>query len=268
MSNLLTYKSFTPRQLPGVWGWWDGSDPLGNGSKPTGAQATWVDKSAYKNNFTQATGANQPTVLTNAKNGRNGLLFSTTKTMLTANPPLGATFTTNPRSLILVFSITTTIAGANHVIWNQGNGGNGTNTTFGHFNAGGATLGIDSGGSGQYITYNTTTLVQNTFYIWEYYSPSGTLTASNAIINDIANSVTSHAYTGGVVASSAMTIGGSGGVTMLEIIASSSQLSTVQASMLRTYLKIKWGIGANTFGLVNGNTFGLINGNTLGLVYF
>ncbi len=245
--NSILLAPFTPRQLPGLWGWWDGNDINGNGINPSNGSslALIADKSGYGNNFTQVTGANQPTFSSNAKNGRGGILLTSTRTMSTINPPAGATFGNNARSLILVFALTTTIAGNNHLVWNQGGGGNGNNSAFGHFNAGGARLGIDSGGTGQYVTFDTTVITVNTFYVWEYYCASGVLTSSTSIITGTSQGATNHGYPGGnpgLVASSAITIGGASNVTLLELIACNVQLNTAQQKQVRYYVRGKWAI--------------------------
>lgn len=249
-NNMLTfpvmYNSFNPRQLgTQLVGWWDGSNPSGNGVIPSNGTSisTFVDLSSYENNFTQATGGSQPTFIASAKNGMGALNLSSTLTMATANPPNGFTFTTNPRSLILVFAFTTAVSSQNNIVWNQGGAGNGNNSVFGHFNAGGTTLGVDSGGSGQYITFNAVTNIsQNTFYVWEYYCASGTLSNSTGIVNGSSTGAISHGYTGGTVASSAITIGGLGGLTLCEIIACNQQLNTSQQNLTRAYLRNKWAI--------------------------
>lgn len=239
---------FNPRQLPGLVGWWDGNDPSANGIKPANGSAisSWKDKSKFGNNLTQSSGSLQPIFTTNVKNGLPALNFNNTQALTSVNPPSGWTFGTNPRSIIFVFNITQAISGNNQVIFGQGLGGNGNNTTFGHLNAGGAVFGIDSGGSGGFVTFNSTTAVQNTFYIWEYYCPSGTLTASTSIINGTSQGATSHSYTGGVVASSAVTAGNPNTVSLngnfCEIIACNTNLSSAQQSLTRNYLKGKWGI--------------------------
>ena len=225
-------------------GWWDCNDPSANGVQPAnGASlATLVDKSTSGNDFTQATGAAQPTFSASAKNGKGGILLSTTQSMATINPPNNWTFGTSGRSLVMVFAITTTISGANHLILSQGGGGNGNNTFFGHFNAGGAVMGVDSGGSGGFVTYNSSAITINTFYVWEYYCASGTLTASTSTINGTAQGATNHSYTGVTVASSALTIGTSGGITLLEIVACNQLLSNTLQNNLRAYLRGKWAI--------------------------
>jgi hypothetical protein len=241
--------TFEPRNLGSILtGWWDGNDPSANGTKPANnaSVSTWVDKSTYGNNLTQGTGALQFVYKTSLKNGLGGFSVNTAQAMTSANPPSGWTFGTNARSIIFVFNITGTISGNNQVVWGQGGGGNGNNTTFGHLNAGGAVFGIDSGGTGNYVTFNTTTVVQNTYYVWEYYCPSGTLTASTSVINGTSQSATSHSYTGGVVASSAVTAGNPNAVSLngnyLEVIACNAQLNSTQQTLVRAYLRNKWNI--------------------------
>lgn len=240
---------FEPRNLGSILtGWWDGNDVSANGTKPFNGTsiATWTDKSIYGNNLSQVTGALQPTFVTSLKNGLSGLAFNNAQAITSANPPNGWTFGTNARSMIFVFNITQTISGNNQVVWGQGGGGNGNNTTFGHLNAGGAVFGIDSGGIGGYVTFDTTATVQNTFYVWEYYCASGTLTSSTSVINGTSQGATSHGYIGGTVVSSAVTAGNPNTVSLsgniCEIISCNVQLSSIQQAAVRTYLRNKWNI--------------------------
>lgn len=240
---------FTPPNALGniVVGWWDGNDPNGNGVLPSNntSISSWVDKSGYGNNLTQSTGVLQPIFKLNVRNGLSALNFNTAQALTSTNPPSGWTFGNSSRSMIFVFNITGTISGANQVVWGQGGGGNGNNTTFGHLNAGGAVFGIDSGGTGNYVTFNTTATVQNTFYIWEYYCPSGLLSSSTSVINNTSQGATSHSYGGGTVVSSAVSAGNPNSVSlngnMCEIIACNAQLTSGQQSQIRSYLQYKWG---------------------------
>src|SRR5665213_2171264 len=111
---------FNPRQLGNILtGWWDGNNPNGNGILPSNGApiSSFVDLSGYGNVFSQATGGSQPVFSASAKNGRNAILLTNSHFMTTINPPNGFTFGSNPRSLILVFSLTNTIIGNNHIIW-------------------------------------------------------------------------------------------------------------------------------------------------------
>ncbi len=245
---LLSEPVFSPTKLPSLVGWWDGNDPNATGVKPSNGASisTWVDKSTFGNNLTQGTGALQPIFTNNVKNGLSALTYTNTKALTSTNPPSGWTFTTNPRSMIFVFNITQTISGNNQVVWGQGGGGTGNNSTFGHLAAGGAVFGVDSGGTGGYITFNTTTVTQNTFYIWEYYCPTGNLISSTSVINGVSQGPTNHSYTGGFVASSAVTAGNPNTVSLsgnfCEILAFNANLSSFNRSLIRSYLKGKWAI--------------------------
>src|SRR6185437_10213958 len=99
--------------------WLDGADPNGNGTIPANgtSMSTWVDKSKYKNNFTQGTVASQPTYTTNLQNSKGGFTFPSTQSLVSPNPCAGMTFTTNPRSTFIVFQFTGVLSGNNNGIW-------------------------------------------------------------------------------------------------------------------------------------------------------
>ena len=59
-----------PTTIPGLTCWFDAFDT------PTGAVASWSDKSGKKNHATQATGSQQPICTANQLSGKNTLLFT------------------------------------------------------------------------------------------------------------------------------------------------------------------------------------------------
>lgn len=70
---------FSPKSLPGLALWLDGSDTAST-VLDTGV-TTWKDKSGNARDFTQTTGANQPTLTT--LNGRQALSFNGSSTQMT-----------------------------------------------------------------------------------------------------------------------------------------------------------------------------------------
>lgn len=74
---------FTPKSVPGLFGWWDFSDSATvtlSGSSITAV----ADKSGNGRNATQGSANNQPTLATAAKNGRNAADFDGTNDALDA----------------------------------------------------------------------------------------------------------------------------------------------------------------------------------------
>jgi hypothetical protein len=65
---------FDPRRITGLEGWWDASDST-TITLVSSVVSQWNDKSGNGRNFTQATGANRPAVITAGRNGRNVLSF-------------------------------------------------------------------------------------------------------------------------------------------------------------------------------------------------
>lgn len=244
--SIVSQYNAIPLAFKPVW-WLDGNDVTGTAVNPTTGTSlsTWVDKTGWKNNVTQSTAAFQPVFNTGVKNGLAAVNLSGVQGMVTANPPAGWTFGTSPRSIFYAFNMTN-ITGMNNILSNQGGGGNGDNFASGHLNVAGATIGIDSGGSGQYVRFSPTVLVAGTYYVCDYTSPSNLFTAATVNTNNVPQSVVSAGYTGGVLASSAVSISNPGGAglfgNMLECIAYNYQLTPAQASVVRSYLQTKWAI--------------------------
>ena len=88
-SQVLNSYRFSPVSLPSLAGWYDAADPLGTGVLPANGSVlqTWFDKSANRNNATQATLGNRPTYnLSNIVfNGTNNFLPFTNPGALVAN---------------------------------------------------------------------------------------------------------------------------------------------------------------------------------------
>jgi hypothetical protein len=65
---------FNPRSIAGLAAWWDASD-ASTITTVSGVVSQWNDKSGNGRNFTQATAANRPAVITAGRNGRNVISF-------------------------------------------------------------------------------------------------------------------------------------------------------------------------------------------------
>ena len=85
-----TVKATLPAQnappVPGYLLWNDANDVNGNNTNPANSTAlsTWVDKSVG-NNALQSTGADQPLFKTNIQNGKPGVLFNGSTTLMVGN---------------------------------------------------------------------------------------------------------------------------------------------------------------------------------------
>ena len=118
---------FNPRQIGGLVLWLDATDPAANGVQPSNGTslATWVDKSTRGNNFTQGTGANQPTFQTNIINGKPCILANgTTQTM--SGGVTGLPTGSQGRTFFIVFNIVS--HSSLHYFFSHGT--NGTGETF------------------------------------------------------------------------------------------------------------------------------------------
>lgn len=73
-----SYLTQVPLVVPSCRLWLDANDPAGNNTLPSNgsALATWVDKSGFQYNATQATGAAQPIFTTNIINGKPVIRFN------------------------------------------------------------------------------------------------------------------------------------------------------------------------------------------------
>jgi hypothetical protein len=80
ITNPMILTSFYPIQLPNTVNWLDGPDPSGNGILPANntALSGWLDKSNFKYNFSQGTGANQALFKTNVVGSKGAILFDGT----------------------------------------------------------------------------------------------------------------------------------------------------------------------------------------------
>lgn len=106
--------------LPAPTLWLDANDPLDNGTHPAdlSALATWFDKSASGNNFTQGTGALQPTFIDNSINGLPAISFGDT-------PYMGGAVISTVQYTVFVVGICNDISNPRTYFYNGNSGGNG-----------------------------------------------------------------------------------------------------------------------------------------------
>lgn len=97
--------------------WLDGQDVNATGSNPSDgtAIASWKDKSGNGNNYTQATGANQPAFLTNGINGKPSVYFSGSPKGM-----LGSVISTNLHTVFIVCKADS--VGTDQYVWFNGAG--------------------------------------------------------------------------------------------------------------------------------------------------
>lgn len=76
-SGSFSNPGFNPLNVPGCVLWLDGNDPAGDGIKPADGSSInlWADKSTKGYDFSQSSGANQPTFTLNAVNSLSSLTF-------------------------------------------------------------------------------------------------------------------------------------------------------------------------------------------------
>jgi hypothetical protein len=75
---------FNPRNIGGLYAWYDATDPAGNGTQPAdnSSVSSWSDKSGTSKTITQGSGANQPTYKRNILNGLPVVRFNGSSTQL------------------------------------------------------------------------------------------------------------------------------------------------------------------------------------------
>jgi hypothetical protein len=100
---------FDPSQLSGLIFWLDASN-AGSITQSGGNVSQWNDLSATGANFTQSTSIIQPAYVASAINGKPGIDFTGTKTMVNSTSLIGDG--TNPRTIIVVSSFSSYVGGA------------------------------------------------------------------------------------------------------------------------------------------------------------
>lgn len=238
---------FSPIDIPNLSIWLDGTDPAGNGIPPpnTTPITTWIDKSTNANNVTQAVGGEKFIFTTAAVNGKSALASTPTKSMATVGNPINwPTGAAVPRSMFVVVFFNS-VAG-NTIVVSEDNGGNATAFDLDLFSGLSSSFLLDSGGSGQYVTFNN--IVSSSVPVmWSYLGNNSPFTSANVKINSFPQAITNHGYTSGNVGATPFRVGFEGsGINLdgyyCEIILYNSLLTSGQETQVLQYLTDKWGI--------------------------
>lgn len=239
---------FNPRQIANLSIWLDGVDPLANGVQPANGTSisTWVDKSNNANNVVQATGASQFVFTTGAVNGKASLLSSAIKSMATSgNPTNWPTGAAVPRSMfVVIYPIA--LPGATGIV-SEDNGGNATAFDLDIFTGLSNGFLLDSGGSGQYVTFDSAAVSTGAPVMWSYVGNNSPFTSASVRVNSVFQPITNHGYTSGNVGATPfrLCIDGAGiGLVgyFCEVILYNALLSAAQEAQVLKYLTDKWGI--------------------------
>lgn len=236
---------FYPTQIPGMTFWIDANDPNGTGFRNanSASMSTFVDKSPFQGNLTQATGSKQPVYMTNQLNSLpivafTGANFGTESEMTTANASPFTNFGNGTVSIFVVGSVnaagssilvSNTYSTSNQVYFNPNSStaGNPLSWRFGNQSSGGE-LDISPGSS------------FNTYYVW------------NLIVNT--STPTMAVYQNGTLIGSQSTassfnpsglflhFGSLQSFNIAEVIFYNQIPTTNQTSMITNYLRNKWGI--------------------------
>lgn len=239
---------FNPKMVPSLVLWLDGQDPSANGVVPSNATqiATWVDKSNIGNNATQGTAGQRPTYSTGALvNGvtRNALQFTRASSqhmqLTTTSFPTGS----GARTEFIVFTTADNLAYepllalgtlAGNEIWVMVSGGTSQFT-------------VDGDGSNAVAT--TTSVVNNTTYLFETnYAAGANISATTIFINGVSQAITSAPGVMNTVYGGAFLGSQSNGTSPYlsgligEVIMYNSALSVANQTLVRTYLRNKYGV--------------------------
>lgn len=243
---------FNPRQISGLKLWLDASDPNANGTLPSNGASisSWKDKSGVGNDYSQGTGANQPTFNTNQIAGKGAITFAANKFMSGGSTgfPSGSgartwfavVNTTSASSTSYIF-----LYGTNAFVqyWSTINIGSPFTTN--------SSLFIDIDGRGSYTS--DFSFVNSTNYILEAnYTAGQNVSQTGIIVNGVTktdvpnidavpNTVLANAY----VSSNGSGAGGNAWIGQIaEIILYNSSLSAANQGLVRRYLANKWSISA------------------------
>ena len=228
----------SPTELAGCVGWWDASDAT-TITQSGGLVSQITDKSGGGNTATQPSSGSQPTLVSNALNGKSLLRFDGSRSL---NGNFSTSVSTNAYSIFLVCKMS------------------GTVTNGRMFSAGGASADYASGSiipccanatSGDSLSsYNGTT--GTNVGVVSGFSSYGIFAGVCGVssLTNTANGTTS--ATGSVTLTNALTRfaigqpigGGAGGIIgdIAEIILFNNALSSVARARVEKYLAAKWGI--------------------------
>jgi hypothetical protein len=227
--------------------WLDASDTA-TITASGGAVSQWADKSAFGRNFTQGTGANQPTTGTRTINGKNVIDFDGTNDTLSC--PSSTSFfnylhNSTGGTTFYVGFIDATVS---NIMWQNGGGSSATVGIYQDFSNGSNFSGISNGNSGLAsatsigdITLSTGVAASVT-QKWD----GNNATAANRLLFSkngaafVGSNIKTQA-TSGANANSNFTLGSWDGV-MAEIIFYEGILSSGDIALNQSYLAAKWGL--------------------------
>jgi hypothetical protein len=221
---------FDPAKIAGLQLWLDAADSS-TIDIDTGV-SEWRDKSPIGSIWVQSTGNEQPATGTATINGRNVLVFDGSNDSLSASAPLS---TSMPLSFFIVQRIVTgTFAGMTYTA------GTGDNFNWRQAADTNGTLEILAGGGR--IHLGGELLAQNTLYALTVpASGNATIHRNGADVSVSSNAALKPTLTGTHYIGR-RSDGFYGNIQVAEIIAYSTELTTVQRRTVESYLGKKWGI--------------------------
>ena len=221
-------QDFVPTLLPGLRVWVTAKDINNNGQQPAdgSALATWVNKTGL-GNLTQGTGAKQPTYKTAIVNGRAGVRFNGSTTVL------NGTFS-DITTLHTGFVVRRLNSINSHSVWYKGNS---STSGFGFFET--STRNVLFGGRA--IKVNGTSTVNTTDIITLQWNG----TTSTIRVNGIAQTLTGAATTPNSAVSTFFLGASTNLVEFLdgdiaEFILTNTVLSAKNINMVEQYLATQW----------------------------
>ena len=239
-TNISFYKVFSPTQISGCVGWFDGKDPLGTGVAPSSGTAIikWFDKSGQANN------ANSNTAALPFYNSNGYITFTGANLLALSNPSdlvVNTTF-----SIFVVEQRSNVQTAANFTYWMGGSSiTQNNNLQFGYRNSNDVTLGFFNNDADYTTVPNPTANEPFRLWdaVWDGTKQSIFLYGYNAVQRAQATNLVSWSngaiggYTGG---GSSFYSGNLG-----EIIFFKPALSATSRQQVEGYLSYKWGIQNN-----------------------
>lgn len=238
-------QKFNPKWVSGLVLWLDANDPAANGTQPSNGSSlsSWTDKSGIGNSGSQGTGANQPVFNTNQINGHPGITFTATKWF-----NIGQTsFSTGSTGRTWFGVMRPTDVSFGYMLYY---GTNARDQVWAP-TINGSFLYIDNSTDG--AMSSTTTLVNNTNYVFEQrYPGGGTVNTQLLTVNGVSQAVTYFGGGNSINTGSAVTptVGATGGANGLigimgEVLFYNKSLSATEEKDVKIYLANKWGISVS-----------------------
>lgn len=230
----------TPRIIPSLFAWYDGSDPLGTGVPPANNTqiSPWYDKSGNGYNATNGTGSAQPTYKSNILGGNGVINFDGSDDTLTM--PSGVYSLANGNNTAFVVSNTTSDSTTQRVVY-MTEGGAANSRWFVAYSTTSGNVNFNSSTSNASVS--ATGVTKANYNIFSCYR-SGT-TQSISVNNAAETTNASGASESGVDAASIGSNGGGAGFVIgniAEIIIYNRALSAADIIQINRYLSNKWGI--------------------------